>query len=131
MNDLLKTILNQVFQINEMEGYTASFRYINGDLAVDISSNKKNIYHKHASDIGISYQQPKNVFTESLLQEITSELSYLIDNSYLETKRYELTYRDEYMEIALEYVNGDEVADKKKYLDIKYNIDCVIKEVKA
>jgi len=88
MNDLLKTILNQVFQINEMEGYTASFRYINGDLAVDISSNKKNIYHKHASDIGISYQQPKNVFTESLLQEITSELSYLIDNSYLETKRY-------------------------------------------
>jgi hypothetical protein len=118
MNELLKTILEQVLKINEIEGYKASYRYIYGELAVDILRKDENIYHLVTTSV-------------SDCEVISADLKNLIHTGSLVTVKYEIRYDGSYFNISEICKNKKDAEYQKNFLDDRFDIQCTIKALKC
>ena len=116
MNGLIEKILKQVLKINLMKDYTAHFRYVEGELAVDIWNDaKKNIYHASTT------------ITEMLV--IEGALFELLTSGSLKVRSYVVEFEDMFIKIDTPCSTHSEAVNTANQLNEKYDIKCVISEV--
>ena len=124
MNELLRTLFKRVLEINETELHDAHFRYVKGDLAVDVwNSQKQNIYHNNISAADISHTDG-----EAIASAI-SHLNYLLTEGFLRAKSYRVEFEDMFIKIDTPCSTHSEAINTVNQLNEKYDIKCVITEI--